>query len=58
MCYPECGCTRLMIRLLPDATTGECLDCGTRLVRDEGGRLIPASAQDDRSGTEPGHVAA
>jgi ribosomal protein S27E len=58
MSCPECGCTQLLIRLLPDATTGECLGCGTGVVRDEGGKLITAPAQDEGSGTEPGHVAA
>lgn len=42
MCCPECGCDHLLIQLTPDETTGECLECGALLVREEGGTLIPA----------------
>ena len=38
----ECGCDRLLIQLYPEETTGECLECGVLLIREEGGTLSPA----------------
>jgi hypothetical protein len=45
MCYPECGSERLFI-IISATPTGECLECGTGLVRAPRGALVAIANQE------------